>query len=53
MGKLEEMSDGLFILEVTVGGLHVYKVFEESDKSPEEVSDTPKTDGFYLDIPDR
>lgn len=55
MGKLEEKSDGYYILEVTYGCVTIKKAFMESDKSLEEISTEPKKDGFYLkilDIPD-
>ena len=53
MGKLEEKSDGYYVLEVTVGATHVKMAFQEADKPLEEISEKPATDGFYLDIPDR
>lgn len=52
MGKLEEKSDGYYVLEVRVGCIAIKKAFAESDKSLDEISSTPKTDGFFLDIPD-
>ncbi len=55
MGKLEERSDGYYVLEgVKVGKFTMpAKVFQEADKPVEEVSKEPKSGGFYLDIPDR
>lgn len=55
MGKLEERSDGYYVLEdVKVGIITIPpKVFQEVDKPLEDVSKEPKSDGFYLDIPDR
>ncbi len=55
MGKLEERSDGYYVLEnVKVGMMTIPpKVFQEVEKPLEEVSKQPKSDGFYLDIPDR
>lgn len=55
MGKLEERSDGYYVLEgVKVGKFTMpAKIFQEADKPAEEVSKEPKSGGFYLDIPDR
>lgn len=53
MGKLEEKSDGFFVLDANVGAVHITKVFQEVEKSIDEVSGEPMEDGFYLDIPDR
>lgn len=55
MGKLEERSDGYYVLEgVKVGIINIPpKVFQEVTKPLEEVSKQPKSDGFYLDIPDK
>lgn len=52
MGKLEEMSDGNYILDTIVGEVHITKVFKESDIPLDNVSKEPKSDGFYLNIPD-
>lgn len=52
MGKLEEMSDGNFILDTIVGEVHITKVFKESNTPLDNVSKEPKSDGFYLNIPD-
>lgn len=52
MGKLEEKSDGYYILEVTVGCVTIKKALMDVDKPMEEISTEPKTDGFYLNIPD-
>lgn len=52
MGKLEQKSDGYYILDVTIGCLTVKKAFKDADKSLEEISDQPMTNGFYLQIPD-
>jgi hypothetical protein len=52
MGKLEEKSDGYYILEVTVGCVTIKKALMDADKPMEEISTEPKTDGFYLNIPD-
>ncbi len=53
MGKLEEKSDGYYILEAQVGCVTIKKAFMDADKPLEEISTKPKSDGFYLDIPDR
>lgn len=55
MGKLEERSDGYYVLEgVKVGEMNIPpKVFQIVDKPLDEVSKKPKPDGFYLNIPDR
>ena len=53
MGKLEEKSDGYFVLEVKIGNVIVKKIFKAVDIPLDEISEEPKVDGFYLDIPDR
>ena len=53
MGKLEEKSDGYYILEAKVGCVEVKKALMDADRPLEEISTEPKADGFYLDIPDR
>lgn len=55
MGKLEERSDGYYVLEgVKVGVVNIpTKVFQEVEKPLEGISKELKPDGFYLDIPDR
>lgn len=52
MGKLEEKSDGNYVLEVKVGCLSINKAFKDAEKPLEEISKIPKPDGFYLYIPD-
>lgn len=52
MGKLEEKSDGYYVLEVRIGCTAIKKAFAKSDKPLDEISSTPKADGFFLDIPD-
>lgn len=52
MGKLEEKSDGYYILEVTIGCMTLKKAFMDADKPIEEISDLPKSDGFFLAIPE-
>lgn len=52
MGKLEEKSDGNYILEVKVGCIKVTKAFKDAEKSLEEIPKTPMPNGFYLYIPD-
>ena len=52
MGKLEEMSDGNYILDIMVGAVHITKVLKESDIPLDKVSKEPKSNGFYLNIPD-
>lgn len=52
MGKLEEKSDGNYILEVKVGNIKLTKAFKDAEKPLEEISKTPMPDGFYLYIPD-
>lgn len=52
MGKLQEMSDGNYILEAKVGCMEIRKSFKDSDTPLEEVSQKPMQDGFYLHIPD-
>lgn len=52
MGRLEEMSDGYYVLEVTVGCITVVKAFKPANKPLDEISNIPKPDGFYLHIPD-
>lgn len=53
MGKLEERSDGYFVLDVQIGAIRVERAFMPADKPLEEVSEEPMDDGFYLEIPDR
>ncbi len=48
MVKLEEKSDGYYVLETCIGCIAVKKAFIESDKPLDEISSTPKTDGFFL-----
>lgn len=52
MGKLEEMSDGYYILEVNFGAVSIKKAFQDADKPLEEISKVPKSDGFKLEILD-
>lgn len=52
MGKLEEKSDGNYVLEVKVGNIKLTKAFKDAEKPLEEISKIPKPDGFYLYIPD-
>ena len=52
MGKLEEKSDGNYLLEVKIGNLQIKKGFKDADKPLEEISRVPMPDGFYLHIPD-
>ena len=52
MGKLEEKSDGNYLLEVKIGNLRIKKAFKDADKPLEEISRVPMPDGFYLHIPD-
>ena len=52
MGKLEEKSDGNYVLEVKVGNIKLTKAFKDAEKPLEEISKTPMPDGFYLYIPD-
>lgn len=52
MGKLEEKSDGNYVLEVKVGCIKVTKAFKDAEKPLDEISKTPMPDGFYLYIPD-
>lgn len=52
VGKLEEKSDGYYILEAQIGCLTIKKAFQEANKPLDEISKTPKPDGFYLNIPD-
>lgn len=51
MVKLEERSDGYFILEINLGYIVIKKIFKEMDIPMSEVSNEPKSDGFYLNIP--
>lgn len=53
MGKLEEKSDGYYVLEVKIGNLKIEKTLMDADKPLEEISKVPKSDGFYLEIPDK
>lgn len=56
MGKLEEISDGYYILEVKFGCTTIKKALMDSDKPLEmleENSISQKPDGFKLEIPDR
>ena len=54
MGKLEERSDGYYVLEgVKVGIINIPPKVFQVEKPLEEVSKLPKSDGFYLDIPDK
>lgn len=52
MGKLEEMSDGYYILDVTLGCMTIKKAFMDADKPLDEISEVPKPDGFKLEILD-
>ena len=52
MGKLVEISNGIYYLEVKVAGLTVEKHFIEVEKPEGKEADNPKPDGFYLYIPD-
>lgn len=52
MGKLEQKSDGYYILEVNVGNSIVKKAFMDADKPLDEISTVPTTNGFYLNILD-
>lgn len=52
MGKLEQKSDGTYVLEVTIGSMTVKKAFKDADIPLEEIPDEPKDSGFYLYIPD-
>lgn len=52
MGKLEEMSDGYYILDVTLGCITVKKAFMDADKPLDKISEVPKPDGFKLEILD-
>lgn len=53
MGKLEQKSDGSYILEVTLGCVTVKKALVDADKPLDEIPNEPKPDGFYLEIPDK
>lgn len=52
MGKLEEKSDGNYILEVKVGNIKLTKAFKDAEKPLDEISKNPMPNGFYLYIPD-
>lgn len=52
MGKLVELSDGYFLLEVRIGSLSVIKIFKEVEKPMDQISRVPMPDGFYLHIID-
>lgn len=52
MLKLEEKSDGYYILEATFGAITIQKAFMDADKTLEEISENPMPDGFKLEIPD-
>lgn len=52
MGKLEQKSDGYYVLDVTIGCMTFKKAFMDADKPLEEISDEPKPDGFFLHIPE-
>ncbi len=52
MGKLEERSDGYFVLDVQLGAIRVERAFMPSDKPLEAVSEEPMDGGFVLIIPD-
>lgn len=52
MGKLVELSDGYFLLEVKIGSLSVIKIFKEVEKTMDQISRVPMPDGFYLHIID-
>ena len=52
MGKLEEKSDGNYVLEVKIGSIKLTKAFKDAEKPLDEISQTPMPDGFYLYIPD-
>lgn len=53
MGELQSKSNGYFILNATVGTVTVEKALMQSDKPLEEIKQLPKTDDFYLHIPDQ
>ena len=53
MVRIEERSDGYYILEVEIGCLKIKKALMDSDKPLEEISTEQKQDGFYLNIPDK
>ena len=52
MGKLEEKSDGNYVLEVKVGNIKLTKAFKDAEKPLDQISKIPMPDGFYLYIPD-
>lgn len=52
MGKFEEKADGFYVLEAKVGIINICKVFQEVNIPLENISKEPKTDGFFLNIPD-
>lgn len=52
MGKLEQRSDGYYILEAQIGCISIKKAFQDSDKPLNEISKNAKPDGFYINIPD-
>ena len=55
MGKLEQKSDGYYVLEdVKIGVVTIpTKVFKEVNIPLDKVSKEPKANGFYLEIPDK
>lgn len=52
MGKLEEKSDGYYVLEAKMGVVNIHKVFKEVEPDT-EISEKPMKNGFFLNIPDR
>ena len=52
MGKLEEKSDGNYVLEVKIGNIKLTKAFKDAEKPLDQISKTPMPDGFFLYIPD-
>lgn len=52
MGKLEEKSDGNYVLEVKVGSIKLTKAFKNAEKPLDQISKIPMPNGFYLYIPD-
>lgn len=53
MGELQSKSDGYFILNAKVGAFSVEKALMQADIPLEDVKQLPKTDDFYLHIPDQ
>ena len=53
MGELQSKSNGYYILNAKIGAVTVEKALMQADISLDEIKQLPKTDDFYLHIPDQ